>query len=218
MEDAMGKTTRSSIRQLFDSTCSPSFGLSVDYSWIVTLETQLTNTIIASSREEGAYLSATMRRGALIFFVVDNSDFNEDTPGVDPNPSESVTPSSGEIKHHNIPTRTVYNSLLASEKSLTEVNTLPVLGHDVASGSSASTPASNSNWMCLEDRGRSTSTYHNNGSSSSSIYYALGPIVLGCLRISEMCTCGTDEEECDILSQERLMRIDDDKDDVDPSI
>lgn len=56
------------------------FGQCVDYSRILRLETQLANTVLEATREQGAYLPATMRKGAFIFFAVDNSDFNEDTP------------------------------------------------------------------------------------------------------------------------------------------
>jgi len=45
----------------------------------------------------------------------------------DPDPTESATPSSSAIKHHNIPTWTAYCSLMASTKPLTEVNTLPLI-------------------------------------------------------------------------------------------
>ncbi|KAL5007722.1 hypothetical protein ScPMuIL_016528 [Solemya velum] len=56
------------------------FGLSVDYGRILRLETQLANAVIESTREVGAYVPATMRKGSFIFFAIDNSDFNEDTP------------------------------------------------------------------------------------------------------------------------------------------
>ena len=56
------------------------FGLSVDYSRILRLETQLANSVIESTREEGAHLPTNMRKGTFILFAVDNSDFNEDTP------------------------------------------------------------------------------------------------------------------------------------------
>ena len=50
-------------------------------------------------------------------------------PGIsaDPDPTESVTLSSNEIKHHKIPTWTAYNSLLTSTKPLTDVNALPLI-------------------------------------------------------------------------------------------
>ena len=56
------------------------FGLSVDYSRILRLETQLANSVIESTREEGVHLPTNLRKGTFIFFAVDNSDFNEDTP------------------------------------------------------------------------------------------------------------------------------------------
>ncbi len=56
------------------------FGLSVDYSRILRLETQLANAVIEETEKQGAYLPATMRKGSFIFFAIDNSDFNEDTP------------------------------------------------------------------------------------------------------------------------------------------
>ena len=45
----------------------------------------------------------------------------------DQDSTESVTPSRSEIKHHNIPTWTAYNSLLALTKPLTETNALPLI-------------------------------------------------------------------------------------------
>ena len=48
------------------------FGLSV--------ETQLANAVIEATQEQGAYLPATMCKGTFIFFAIDNTDFNEDTP------------------------------------------------------------------------------------------------------------------------------------------
>jgi len=50
-------------------------------------------------------------------------------PGVsaDTDRTESVTLPSSEIKHYNIPTWTAHNSLLASTKPLTEVNTLTLI-------------------------------------------------------------------------------------------
>ena len=35
----------------------------------------------------------------------------------------------GGVKYHNIPTWTAYNSLLVSEKPLTEVSALPLIAH-----------------------------------------------------------------------------------------
>ena len=40
----------------------------------------LANAVIQSTKEQGAFLPASMRKGAFIFFAIDNSDFNEDTP------------------------------------------------------------------------------------------------------------------------------------------
>ena len=56
------------------------FGLSVDYSRILRLETQLANSVIESKTEQGAYFPRTMRIGTFVFFALENSDFNEDTP------------------------------------------------------------------------------------------------------------------------------------------
>ena len=56
------------------------FGLSVDYSRILRLETHLANSVIEANRAQGAYLPSTMHIGTFIFFAADNSDFNEDTP------------------------------------------------------------------------------------------------------------------------------------------
>jgi len=55
------------------------FSLSVDYSWILRLETQLANAIIDSMIEKGTYLPTTVCKGAFIIFAVDNNGFNEDT-------------------------------------------------------------------------------------------------------------------------------------------
>ncbi len=57
-----------------------SFGLSVDYSRILRLETQLASSVIEANTAQGGYLPSTMKKGAFIFFAIDNSDFNEDTP------------------------------------------------------------------------------------------------------------------------------------------
>ena len=56
------------------------FGLSVDYSRILRLETQLATSVIEDTQAQGAYLPSTMHKGRFIFFAVDNSDFNEDMP------------------------------------------------------------------------------------------------------------------------------------------
>ena len=44
------------------------------------METQLANSVIESKTEQGAYFPRTMRIGTFVFFALDNSDFNEDTP------------------------------------------------------------------------------------------------------------------------------------------
>lgn len=54
-------------------------GLSADYSRILWLKTQLSNTILDEIQSKGAYPPSMMRKGEVIFFAVDYSDFSEDT-------------------------------------------------------------------------------------------------------------------------------------------
>lgn len=65
-------------RQLVDFLHS--YGLSVDYSRILQLETQLANAICDRYTNEGMYIPPGLVKGRFIFFAIDNSDFNEDTP------------------------------------------------------------------------------------------------------------------------------------------
>ncbi len=56
------------------------FGVCVEYTRILRLETQLATSVIEAKRLHGAYLPSTMKKGTFTCFAVDNSDFNEDTP------------------------------------------------------------------------------------------------------------------------------------------
>ena len=57
-----------------------SYNLSVDYSRIFRLETQLASAIAQQTTEEGLYVPNALEKGRFIFFAIDNSDFSEDTP------------------------------------------------------------------------------------------------------------------------------------------
>ena len=53
----------------------------LDYKRIIRLETSLANAVIRNMQQfEGLYVPPTVKKGAFIYFAVDNIDFNEDTP------------------------------------------------------------------------------------------------------------------------------------------
>ena len=56
------------------------FDLCVDYSRILRLETQIASAVISHTLQGGVYISEFVVPGRFIYFAIDNSDFNEDTP------------------------------------------------------------------------------------------------------------------------------------------
>lgn len=73
---AVHQSTRS--RDLIDLLHS--YGLSVDYQRILRIETQLAHAVTSQMTSEGIYIPQSLQKGRFIFFAIDNSDFNEDTP------------------------------------------------------------------------------------------------------------------------------------------
>ena len=55
-------------------------GVSVDYSRILRIETQLTEAVLRHSVDHGICVPPALDKGQFIYFAVDNSDFSEDTP------------------------------------------------------------------------------------------------------------------------------------------
>lgn len=54
--------------------------VSVDYTRILRIETQLAEAVVRHSAEHGIYVPPEIARGQFVYFAVDNSDFSEDTP------------------------------------------------------------------------------------------------------------------------------------------
>ena len=55
-------------------------GVSVDYTRILRIETQLAQAVLSHSDAHGIYVPPALAKGQFIYFAVDNSDFSEDTP------------------------------------------------------------------------------------------------------------------------------------------
>ena len=55
-------------------------GVSVDYTRILRIETQLAQAVPSHSNDNGIYIPPALTKGQFIYFAVDNSDFSEDTP------------------------------------------------------------------------------------------------------------------------------------------
>ena len=55
-------------------------GVSVDYTRILRIETQLAEALLRHSADRCIYVFPALARGQFIYFAVDNSDFSEDTP------------------------------------------------------------------------------------------------------------------------------------------
>ena len=55
-------------------------GLSVDYTQILYIETQLAQAVLNYSNGHGTYIPTVLANGQFIYFAVDNSDFSEGTP------------------------------------------------------------------------------------------------------------------------------------------
>lgn len=55
-------------------------GVSVDYTRILRIETQLAQAVLRNSSEHNIYIPPELTKGKFIFLSVDNSDFSEDTP------------------------------------------------------------------------------------------------------------------------------------------
>ena len=55
-------------------------GVSVDYTRILRIETQLAKAVLRHSADRRIYVSPALARGQFIYFAVDSSDFSEDTP------------------------------------------------------------------------------------------------------------------------------------------
>ena len=55
-------------------------GVSVDYTRILRIETQLAQTVLSHSDDNSIYIPPALTKGQFIYFAVDNSDFSEDTP------------------------------------------------------------------------------------------------------------------------------------------
>lgn len=57
------------------------FGCCVDYQRILRIETQIANAVLKQMEStNGVYVPKSLMKGRFIFFAIDNSDFNEDTP------------------------------------------------------------------------------------------------------------------------------------------
>ena len=56
------------------------FGVSVDYKRILKLETQIAEEVCNQMAIEGVYIPPFVQQNRFVFFAIDNSDFNEDTP------------------------------------------------------------------------------------------------------------------------------------------
>ena len=54
--------------------------MSVDYTRILRVETQLAEDVLRHSADYGFYVPPAIAKGQFIYFGVDNSDFSEDTP------------------------------------------------------------------------------------------------------------------------------------------
>lgn len=54
-------------------------GVSVDYTRILRIETQLEQSVLYQSEEYDVYVPPTLTKEEFVFFSVDNSDFSEDT-------------------------------------------------------------------------------------------------------------------------------------------
>ena len=55
-------------------------GVSVDYTRILRIETQLAQTFLSHSDDNSIYIPPALTKGQFIYFAVENSDFSEDTP------------------------------------------------------------------------------------------------------------------------------------------
>ncbi|MES9905285.1 MAG: hypothetical protein ABW168_21745, partial [Sedimenticola sp.] len=55
-------------------------GMSVEYSRILRIETQLAQAVLNRSAEYDVYVPPSLVKNEFIFFAIDNSDFSEDTP------------------------------------------------------------------------------------------------------------------------------------------
>ena len=55
-------------------------GVSVDYTRILRIETQLARAVLSNSSEHNIFIPPQLSKGHFIFFSVDNSNFSEDTP------------------------------------------------------------------------------------------------------------------------------------------
>lgn len=52
----------------------------VPYSHTLLMETALANAVVENTREfEGLYVPSFLKKGAFVFFAVDNTDFAQDT-------------------------------------------------------------------------------------------------------------------------------------------
>ena len=54
-------------------------GVSVDYTRILRIETQLAQAGLSQSDDNSIYIPPALTKGQFIYFAVDNSDFSEDT-------------------------------------------------------------------------------------------------------------------------------------------
>ena len=55
-------------------------GVSVDYTCILSIETQLAGAVARHSADQGFYVPPALAKGQFIYFAAANSDFSEDTP------------------------------------------------------------------------------------------------------------------------------------------
>ena len=55
-------------------------GVSVDYTRILRIETQLVQAVLSNSSEHNIFITPQLSKGQFIIFSADNSDFSEDTP------------------------------------------------------------------------------------------------------------------------------------------
>ena len=56
------------------------FGKSVTYTRVLQIENQLAAAVVSQSIEEGAFIPPAIVKSRFVFFAIDNSDFQEDTP------------------------------------------------------------------------------------------------------------------------------------------
>ena len=80
MQLAVGLSVHQATRSRSLLETLNAFGVSVDYHRILKLETQIAEEICNQIAMEGVYVPPFVQQYRFVFFAIDNSDFNEDTP------------------------------------------------------------------------------------------------------------------------------------------